>query len=240
MFISDDDRAFLSRLARLPEPTIQALCEATGVTATAVRHRLSRLMDVGCVEKHSEIRGRGRPANYYRLTSAGRNQLGDNSTRLAELLWREVMRIDSHAIREQIIDGVRAGLAEDLSVGIEGTTPRERLEQLGSRMKSTGFDVAVSTTEQGTVLQEHCCPYHSVADGQSAHEICRFEEEVFSSVVGAPVRISSHCSDGSGCCEFELVELGGYAESKSASESVSGNAASGESERDAGSQEVTS
>lgn len=205
MSVSDDDRRFLSQLARLAEPTIQALCEATGVTATAVRHRLARLIDAQMVEKRAEIRGRGRPAHFYHLTAAGRSQLGDNSTRLAELLWREVMRIDSHAIREQIIEGVRRGLAEDLAVGVSGETPRERLEALVAQMQSSGFDV--SATDDGSRMQEHCCPYHSVAEGSSSQEICRFEEEVYSEVVGAPVRIAQHCSDGSGCCEFELVEL---------------------------------
>lgn len=233
--ISDDDRRFLSQLARLREPTIQALCGATGVTATAVRHRLARLLEAELVEKRAEVRGRGRPAHFYRLTSAGRNQLGDNSTRLAALLWQQVMQIESDAIREQVIEGVREGLAEDLATGITGQTPEERLAELGSRLQQTGFDVAVDETGDAPTLKEHCCPYHSVA-GQSMtghtvaaaageqsagsavatdgapHQICQFEEQVFSSVVGAPVRITQHCSTGGGCCEFELVELGASGE----------------------------
>ena len=212
MSVSDDDSRFLSQLARLPEPTIQSLCQATGVTATAVRHRLSRLMDNGLIEKRSVARGRGRPANFYRLTAAGRNSLGDNSTRLAELLWQEVMRIDSDEIRNQIIDGVRRGMADDLGSGVTGTTPAERLTELGGRLQETGFDVAMTGAESGSpTLQEHCCPYHAVVgeDDVSKREICRFEEGVFSEVVGAPVRISQHCGDGHSCCEFELVELDG-------------------------------
>lgn len=214
MSVSDHDRRFLSQLARLPEPTISSLCEATGVTATAVRHRLNRLLDGELIEKQSIVRGRGRPANYYQLTSAGRNALGDNSTRLAELLWREVMRIESDEIRGQVIDGVRRSLAEDLSEGIGAETPAERLAELGGRLQSTGFDVAVTVAAHdgaAPTLQEHCCPYHSVVGDESAtnRDICRFEEQVFSEVVGAPVRISQHCGDGHSCCEFELVELSG-------------------------------
>ena len=223
MTVSDDDRRFLSQLARLPEPTVQSLCTAIGVTATAIRHRLDRLLENELVEKQSVVRGRGRPANFYRLTAAGRNALGDNSTRLAELLWREVMRIESPVIRERIIDGVRRGMAEDLGAGLTAETPAERLQELGSHLMATGFDVDVTSSgTDGPVLQEHCCPYHAVVgeDSSPNKAICQFEEQVFSEVVGAPVRISQHCGNGHGCCEFELVELGPPADSPGASSEI--------------------
>ena len=51
---------------------IADLSTALGVTATAVRQRLDRLMKAGLVERSTIARPRGRPAHAYRLTPAGR------------------------------------------------------------------------------------------------------------------------------------------------------------------------
>eukprot|EP01025_Chloroclados_australasicus_P021732 TRINITY_DN22746_c0_g2_i1.p1 TRINITY_DN22746_c0_g2~~TRINITY_DN22746_c0_g2_i1.p1 ORF type:complete len:156 (+),score=8.05 TRINITY_DN22746_c0_g2_i1:71-469(+) len=93
--VSNDDRAFLSRLNRLEKPTVQALCDEVGVTATAIRHRLTRLEELGVIERvRLETNGRGRPAYGYRLTESGRGSLGDSSAVLAQTLWREVAKIE--------------------------------------------------------------------------------------------------------------------------------------------------
>ena len=54
------------------------LAEALGVTATAIRQRLDRLMRSGLVERKTVARPRGRPAHAYSLTADGRRYGGDN------------------------------------------------------------------------------------------------------------------------------------------------------------------
>ena len=206
MTVSDDDRAFLSRLNRLGEPTVQALCDAVGVTATAVRHRLTRLEEAGLIERRRlASRGRGRPAYGYALTEKGRGSLGDNSAMLAQVLWREVSRIEDPAVRAGLMDRMRESMAEQYGGEVAGETPGERLAALSGRLKGLGLDVDVQTTEDGLlpVLQEHCCPYSDVAGDDPG--ICELEEQVFSAMVGAPVRLKQRCGSGGGCCEFELV-----------------------------------
>lgn len=206
--VSDDDREFLSRLHRLEKPTVQTLCDAVGVTATAVRHRLTRLEDARLIERvRLETTGRGRPAYGYRLTERGRGSLGDNSAMLAQALWQEVSKIEDESVRETLLERLRTSLAEQYGGEVSGETPAERLTALSKRLRELGLDVDVQTSDDGLlpVLQEHCCPYSDVAGGD--HSICELEEQVFSAMVGAPVRLKSRCGDGSGCCEFELVEL---------------------------------
>lgn len=206
--VSNDDRAFLSRLNRLEKPTVQALCDEVGVTATAIRHRLTRLEELGVIERvRLETNGRGRPAYGYRLTESGRGSLGDSSAVLAQTLWREVAKIEDEEIRNSLLNRLHESLAEQYGGEVAGETPADRLRALSIRLRDLGLDVEIQQNGDGMlpILQEHCCPYSDVARGDA--RICELEERVFSAMVGAPVRLKSRCHEGGGsCCEFEIVD----------------------------------
>src|SRR5688572_32905292 len=84
------DRTIVDYLRRHSEATIADLVEYTGVTATAVRQRLTRLMEKGWVARQSEAAGRGRPVHRYSLTPAGVRSGGTNYDKLAQVLWEEI------------------------------------------------------------------------------------------------------------------------------------------------------
>ena len=65
-----------------------------GVTATAVRQRLQRLMAEGLIERHTERKGRGRPNHRYSLTEKGERSAGTNFSDLAVVLWEEIKAVD--------------------------------------------------------------------------------------------------------------------------------------------------
>ena len=65
------DRTIVDYLRRHPSATVGDLVGFTGVTATAVRQRLTRLMSQGLVARESTAAGRGRPMHRYSLTQAG-------------------------------------------------------------------------------------------------------------------------------------------------------------------------
>jgi predicted ArsR family transcriptional regulator len=78
---------------------ISELEAGLGVTATAVRQRLERLMRSALVERSTVSRGRGRPSHVYSLTDKGRRVGGDNFQDLALVLWREVRTVSDPAVR---------------------------------------------------------------------------------------------------------------------------------------------
>ena len=63
--------------------TISALVAEMGVTATAVRQRLQRLMAEGLIERQTENKGRGRPNHRYSLTEKGERSAGNNFADMA-------------------------------------------------------------------------------------------------------------------------------------------------------------
>src|SRR4249920_3825489 len=92
--VESSDRSIVDFLRRRGEATVAEMTELLGVTATAVRQRLTRLMEQGLIERQSEAAGRGRPTHRYSLTPAGVRSAGNNYDQLAQVLWDEVRAIE--------------------------------------------------------------------------------------------------------------------------------------------------
>lgn len=198
--LEHDDEQFLTSLDRLGGGTIQALCEATGVTATAVRQRLSRLQSLGYVNRETVRTGRGRPHHIYQVTELGRRQFGDNYTELARLLWSELHSIDEPEIRHRVTSRIRDAMVQQYGVSVSGTALSDRFSQLGSALTARGFSVEVDARSPLPVLRENHCPYLDLAKQDAG--ICELEQQVFEQVLGVPLALSSCCRDGHNCCEF--------------------------------------
>src|SRR5436190_20630478 len=84
------DKGVLDFLRREGAVTIGALVAEMGVTATAVRQRLQRLMADGLIQRQAERKGRGRPNHRYSLTEKGERAAGANFGDMASVLWDEI------------------------------------------------------------------------------------------------------------------------------------------------------
>ena len=100
---------------------------ATGVTATAVRQRLTRLMAQGLVDRRVGPGGRGRPSHRYGLTEKGRRQTGANFADLAMALWNEMRAIQDPEVRRGLLQRIAKTMAAMYGDQISGTTTAERM-----------------------------------------------------------------------------------------------------------------
>jgi len=198
--LEHDDEQFLLSLDRLGGGTVQDLCGAAGVTATAVRQRLGRLQSLGLVDRQIIRAGRGRPHHTYQVTEQGRRQLGDNYTELARLLWSELHAIDELDVRHRVTGRIRDAMVKQYGAGVNGTTLTDRFSQLKTVLSARGFSVEVDSHEMLPILRENHCPYHDLAQQDSG--ICELEQQVFEQVLGVPLTLTSCCRDGGHCCEF--------------------------------------
>lgn len=202
--LEQSDVEFLNELHRLGPKTVHDICDAVGVTATAVRQRLLRLQGNAFVARDLVRTGRGRPHFVYRVTETGLRQLGDNYGDLALILWREFRKIPDPAIRDGITNRIREALVARLGRFADGTLS-ERMRRLGESLTSRGYDVEVGSEGVLPILRENNCPYQELAEEDRG--ICGLEREVFEQALGTSVRLSRCCMDGHHCCEFEAVEL---------------------------------
>lgn len=201
--VEEGDEQFLQQLHQAGGGTVHELCDAAGVTATAIRQRLNRLQGLGLVERQTVRAGRGRPHHSYRLTDAGQRQLGDNYAELAAILWDELGAIEEPSVRERVKNRIREALTRRYGETVHGESLTERFGQLKSSLSSRGFHVEVDLQGEFPVLRETNCPYHDLAQRDSG--ICELEQQVFEQVLGTSLKLASCCRDGQACCEFHPV-----------------------------------
>lgn len=201
---SQADRGFLVQLQRSGPQSVTELCEAHGVTPTAIRHRLGRLLLAKLVERRVIPSERGRPHHEYLVTSAGRRSIGDDYASFARLLWQEILRVDDPGARTHLLSGLRDALAARYRISAESSSVRQRFQELSEVLNREGFDVEADEQACGDamlpVLREHHCPYHDLATRD--RQICELEQSVFEEVLGVPVTLAKCCHDGHPCCEF--------------------------------------
>jgi predicted ArsR family transcriptional regulator len=186
---------------------IGELAESLGVTATAVRQRLDRLMKAGLVERSTVSKPRGRPAHAYRLTDAGRRLGGDNFRDLALVLWREIRSVRDPAIRSGLISRIGSALAETYRPQVTAAGVSARLERVAEMLR--GRDICCTVDASGAnghlpVLTSHACPYPDLAEQDRG--ICAAERLMLQELVGADVRLAECRLDGGSVCRFVAGE----------------------------------
>jgi len=223
---SDEALIELLRVENTPESGlgIGTLATRLGVTATAVRQRLDRLMRAGLVGRttvsdgHASVgqqgvgRLRGRPSHVYSLTEKGRRTGGDNFRDLALVLWREIRSVREPATRQGLISRIGVAMADMYRPDVSGGTPRERLESMArilqERRISCCVDSAPSPTGRGlSVLTSHACPYPELAEQDRG--ICAAERLMLQDLVGSAVQLSECRLDGAACCRFTVGDASG-------------------------------
>jgi DeoR family transcriptional regulator, suf operon transcriptional repressor len=198
---------------------IGGLAKRLGVTATAVRQRLDRLMRAGLVGRTTvsgELsnagepgtnRLRGRPSHVYSLTEKGRRTGGDNFRDLALVLWREIRSVREPAVRQGLLSRIAAAMASMYREEVSGGTPRQRLEStakiLQDRRISCGVEPASGPVNGGlAVLTSYACPYPELAEQDRG--ICAAERLMLQDLVGSAVQLTECRLDGAACCRFTL------------------------------------
>jgi len=202
------DRPLLDLIRRRGPLTVAEMAEALGVTPTAIRNRLTRLMGSGMVERLTEHGGRGRPRHAYQASVEAHRRLGQNYADLAVVLWEEMMRsVEDRKLRRALFIRVTDRLADLYRSQVRGEGWETRLVQLGSLLHGRGIDAAVARGEGGAaaVLKQHSCPYYELAEEDRT--ICALERKMFEKVLGHGLRLSQCRLDGHRSCDFEAKPI---------------------------------
>ena len=181
--------------------TVGQLVESMGVTATAVRQRLNRLMALGLISRTHNAEGRGRPSHHYELTERGRLAAGNNFGDLAVVLWEEVQQIPDPELRRKVISGVVERLASKYGHEMQGNTTEERMRSFTQLFAEREIPITVEHQNGLPVIKVAGCPYPTLADDN--REICEMEQQLLERVIGQPVDLCQCQQDGDKCCTFQ-------------------------------------
>jgi predicted ArsR family transcriptional regulator len=180
---------------------ISELTAAMNVTATAVRQRLTRLMNQGLIQRETTKMARGRPSHRYSLTERGRRQTNSNFADLTLALWNEVRSVKNPEVRTGLLQRIAKTLAEVYRPQMQGQNTAQRMQDVSAIMAERNVPFVVEQTGLLPVLTANGCPYPELAEQDRG--ICAVEKMLFSELLGEKVRLSECRLDGTSCCRFE-------------------------------------
>jgi DeoR family transcriptional regulator, suf operon transcriptional repressor len=197
---SDSDNAMLDIMRRSGAVTIADLVREMGVTATAVRQRLVRLISEGLIQRETERQARGRPNHRYSLTEKGQEHSGTNFTDLAMVLWEEVKAVEDVSVRRGLLKRIADRFVTRYRGHVNGASLQERMTSMAELMGERGVPFEVTTLGELPVLSALACPYPELA--KQDRSVCTMEKLMLSEVLGENVRLSECRLDGATCCTF--------------------------------------
>ncbi len=198
--VETSDRALLDLLRASGRLRIAELTDRLGVTATAVRQRMRRLIAAGLVDRSAVGAGRGRPWHVYSLTELGRREFGSNFADMAVALWDELRSIRDPEIRRGLLGRVTRRLAGQYHSRMAGATPEQRMREVATLLQERKVPFHVETQDGLPVLKALACPYTELAERDRS--VCAMERMLFSDLVGAPLHLAQCRLDGEPCCTF--------------------------------------
>jgi predicted ArsR family transcriptional regulator len=186
--------------------TVADFQSALGVTATAVRQRLNRLLAQGYLQREAEESGgRGRPGHRYQLTEAGRRHAGVNFTDLAVALWQEVRAVPDAQLQRGLLRRIADRMTDHYRDQLQGETLPERMDSLAELFQQRQIPVEVQQTGgELPVLSVLACPYPDLADQDQA--VCAMERLVIADLLDHPVTLDQCRLSGASCCTFQPRE----------------------------------
>ncbi len=200
------DQAVLDLLRQSHALSVQELTQKLEVTATAVRQRLERLVQVELVGRKKEGAGRGRPQFLYYLTSLGMRYASASYAGLAAALWHEILELPNPLQRKRIMRRVAKRMGEELrqSLPVEGDLA-ERFSAMASALGRRKVPVSVNANGSLPVLEMHACPYPELTGEDPSRQLCEMEQEMISQAVGQSVQLDCCRLDGHQHCQFRPV-----------------------------------
>lgn len=223
------DRELLTALRKQGAMSTSQMTEFLGVTATAVRQRVERLLGADQIAREKVASGRGRPSYRYRLTSFGRQTAGANPALLADAMWTEIISIEDTEFRDSLVAAIGFRLGRDYAKQVDASSGQqdsnrqdiacdqsddsndnarftERMNQLAAILSAQAIDSSVQQGEgQLPILGFHSCPYPSLTDDSKNRSMCRLEERMLSVALGQEMHLSSCQLDGDACCHFSPI-----------------------------------
>lgn len=203
----ESDLPLLNHLRRRKAVSVGELIDLLGVTATAVRQRLNRLMADGLIERELyrpegvDQAARGRPSYRYRLTEQGLRESGDNYDDLVQAMWEEIRAIPDPEVRVGLIKRLATKLADRYAGQVSGESLAQRMRELMQLMGEREVPLDVDESGDLPVLTMLACPYPVLAEKDRS--VCAMEKVMLTEVLGQGVKLSECRLDGDACCSFQ-------------------------------------
>jgi predicted ArsR family transcriptional regulator len=190
--------------------TAPELAERLGLTPAAIRRHLDVLLAAGHLEARERrvygARGRGRPANVFVLTDAGRSVFytayDDMAVEALEFLATSSGPDAVTRFAEARMARSEKRYQERMASAAPGTTPAQAL---AVALSEDGYVASTLPSAIGEQLCQHHCPVAHVAE--RFPKICEVETAAFSRLLGVHVQRLATIAHGDGVCTTHVPHV---------------------------------
>jgi len=202
--LGDTQQKLLRKLLLSPQgATVEALCQAVGITHNAVRQHLTALMAQGFVARGEAIPSGGRPRACFVLMPAGRELFPRNYALMAGGMLEYLYAHGGVAAVQAMLGDMGAKLGRDAAERLAtATDPDEAARLLAEQMDVLGYEA--QTVEAGGHIEVEAwnCVFHALA--RKHPDVCRFDVAFMSAATGRPVQRTQCMLHGAATCRFRI------------------------------------
>jgi predicted ArsR family transcriptional regulator len=181
--------------------TIRELVAALGVTTTAIRLQVDRLVGDGVLAVQKRGGRRGRPSDVFRLTEHGWSLVRHQYDRFLELLLAELADQEGVERVAELVGRVALRLADSYAERITGATMEERLTSWTELLREQDILAEVQQVDRLVVVRQCGCPYYRLA--RISQWFCSVHIQVLNHLMDGRVRRTRCVAEGDTHCEFE-------------------------------------
>ncbi len=189
--------------------TTAELAAKLDITGEAARQQLLRLQEEGLVEACSEIRGRGRPHQVWRLSAAANRRFPDSHAELTAQLIQTIRKTLGEPALDRLIEARGEELLGTYRMALKNTPSlKDRVERLVSIRNAEGYMAECQPDGDGYLVVENHCPICAACG--VCLKLCRSELDLFNKLLGSKASVSreEHILSGSRRCVYRVRPKG--------------------------------
>jgi predicted ArsR family transcriptional regulator len=196
----------LRRLLAAPQgATVEALCEALGVTHNAVRQHLTSLIAAGYVDRGSAIPSGGRPESRYVLLPAGRELFPRNYGLVAASVLEHLYATSGKAAVQALLASIGSELGAKASERIAAAGD-DAATALADQLDALGYEAQTVQRDGEVEVEAYNCVFHALA--KMHPDVCRFDLAFMEAATGRPIQHLECLVRGGHACRFRLGARG--------------------------------
>ena len=182
--------------------SVEALCQALGVTHNAVRQHLAALIAAGYVERGTAQPTGGRPQARYLLLPAGRELFPRNYGLIATGILEHLYASAGKPGVQALLASIGHELGSAAASRIEGADEAAIATRLAEQLDALGYEAATVKREGETQVEAYNCVFHHLA--RTHPDVCRFDLAFMEAATGRPIQHMECLLRGGHACRFRI------------------------------------
>lgn len=202
--LSENQQRILDFLLEKHEgATLEDLSDLLGITKTAVKEHVLKLLSRDYLAFSDSKGVVGRPKRRYHLTDAGMEVFPRQYSWLSMMLL-ELLAEDMGAAA---VSKIMRSLADKIAVTMKSRFTNlpigpKRFQEISNILNELGYRSSVKQSDlrKGVVIEATNCVYHSVA--KTHPELCQFDTRLIEKISGLSVKLEACIARGGSVCRF--------------------------------------